>query len=94
MFDLSLLSLAIETGDCDKSIQLTKEALRAGISPQDIITSGLQSGMRTVGDKYSSGEYFLPDMLMAARTMKSALEVLKPLLAKTGMPTIGRVVIG
>jgi len=47
-----------------------------------------------VGEKFSSGEYFLPDMLMAARAMKTALEVLQPLLTKAGMPTIGRVVIG
>jgi len=47
-----------------------------------------------VGEKFSSGEYFLPDMLMAARAMKAALEVLQPALEKTGIPTIGRVVIG
>jgi 5-methyltetrahydrofolate--homocysteine methyltransferase len=50
--------------------------------------------MGTVGEKFSSGEYFLPDMLMAARAMNSCLEVLKPLLDKTGIPTIGKVVIG
>jgi 5-methyltetrahydrofolate--homocysteine methyltransferase len=50
--------------------------------------------MGTVGEKFSSGEYFLPDMLMAARAMNACLEVLKPLLDKTGIPTIGKVVIG
>jgi 5-methyltetrahydrofolate--homocysteine methyltransferase len=50
--------------------------------------------MAIVGEKFSNGEYFLPDMLMAARAMKAALEVLKPALEKTGMPTIGKVVIG
>jgi len=94
MVDLSLLSRAIEAGDRDESIRLTDEALRAGIDPPDIITGGLQAGMGVVGDKYSSGEYFLPDMLMAARAMKTVLEVLKPSLAATGVPTIGRVVIG
>lgn len=94
MGDVSLLSKAIEEGNRDKAVQLTTEALSAGVSPQDIITHGLQSGMGVVGEKFSSGEYFLPDMLMAARAMKTALEVLKPSLEKTGMPTIGKVVIG
>lgn len=94
MVDLSLLSKVIEEGDRGKSIQLTTEALSAGANPQDIITHGLQSGMGVVGEKFSSGEYFLPDMLMAARAMTAALEVLKPWLEETGVPTIGKVVIG
>jgi len=94
MFDLSLLSRAIEGGDREKSVQLTTEAISAGTNPKDIIVNGLQAGMGAVGEKFSSGEYFLPDMLMAARSMKAALEVLAPLLEKTGIPTIGKVVIG
>jgi 5-methyltetrahydrofolate--homocysteine methyltransferase len=94
MVDLSLLSRAIDGGDREKTVQLTTEALGAGTNPQEIITHGLQAGMAVVGEKFSSGEYFLPDMLMAARAMKAALEVLKPSLEKTGIPTIGKVVIG
>ena len=94
MFDLSLLSKAIEGGDREKSVQLTTEAISAGTNPTDIIAKGLQAGMGAVGEKFSSGEYFLPDMLMAARAMKAALEVLAPLLEETGIPTIGKVVIG
>ena len=94
MVDLALLSQAIDQGDRDKTVALTTEALAAGVNPQEIVTGGLQAGMAVVGEKYSSGEYFLPDMLMAARAMKAALEVMQPALEKTGMPTIGRVVIG
>lgn len=94
MVDLSLLSQAIDEGDREKTVQLTTEALGAGTSPQDIIAHGLQAGMGVVGEKFSNGEYFLPDMLMAARAMKAALEILKPSLEKTGIPTIGKVVIG
>ena len=94
MVDLSPLSKVIEQGDREKAVQLTAEALSAGASPQDIIVHGLHSGMGVVGEKFSSGEYFLPDMLMAARAMKTAIEVLKPSLEKTGIPTIGKVVIG
>jgi len=94
MADLLSLSNAVVSGDRDKAVQLAMEAVNTGIDPEEIITKGLQLGMMTVGEKFSSGEYFLPDMLMAARAMKSALDVLKPLLAKSGLPTLGRVVIG
>ncbi len=94
MAELSPLARVIVSGDRDNAVRLTAEAVNAGIKPVDVITGGLQAGMMTVGEKFSSGEFFLPDMLMAARAMKSALEVLKPLLAKTGVPTIGKVVIG
>ena len=87
MFDLSLLSQAIDHGDREKTIRLTTEALSTGVGSQDIIAHGLQAGMAVVGEKFSSGEYFLPDMLMAARAMDAALEVLQPSLEKTGMPT-------
>ena len=94
MADMSLIAQAIDRGDQDKTIELTRAALDDGANPQDIISKGLQAGMAAVGEKFSSGEYFLPDMLMAARAMKAALEVLKPVLEETGIPTIGKVVIG
>ncbi len=94
MADLSLLAQAIDQGDREKTVALTQAAFDAGANPQDIVSKGLQAGMAAVGEKFSSGEYFLPDMLMAARAMKAALEVLQPALEKTGIPTIGRVVIG
>jgi 5-methyltetrahydrofolate--homocysteine methyltransferase len=91
---MSQLARAIDEGDREKAVALAKEALNSGIDASEIISRGLQAGMSVVGDKYSSGEYFLPDMLMAARAMKTALEEIKPALGKTGIPTIGRVVIG
>lgn len=94
MADMSLLAQALDQGDREKTVELTEAALESGANPQDIIAKGLQAGMAAVGEKFSSGEYFLPDMLMAARAMKAALEVLAPALEKTGIPTIGKVVIG
>ncbi|MEE9365931.1 MAG: B12-binding domain-containing protein, partial [Dehalococcoidales bacterium] len=91
MADLSLLAQAIDQGDREKTVALTQAEFDAGTNPQDIVSKGLQAGMAAVGEKFSSGEYFLPDMLMAARAMKAALEVLQPALEKTGIPTIGRV---
>ncbi|HEY51392.1 MAG TPA: cobalamin-binding protein [Dehalococcoidia bacterium] len=94
MADFSLIAQALDQGDRDKTVALTEAALGSGANPQEIIAQGLQAGMAAVGEKFSSGEYFLPDMLMAARAMKAALEVLAPALEQTGIPTIGKVVIG
>jgi 5-methyltetrahydrofolate--homocysteine methyltransferase len=94
MADYSFLSQAIIEGKGDQTAALTSEVLNSGVKPQDIISQILQPAMSIVGEKFSSGEYFLPDMLMAARAMNNALTVLKPLLASTGMPTLGKVVIG
>jgi len=94
MLDYSFLSQAVIEGDWNKASQLTAAALDSGASPQHIITHGLQTAMSVVGEKYSSGEYFLPDMLMAARAVNNAIKVLEPLLSDTGMPTLGKVVLG
>ncbi len=94
MSDMAQLARAIDNGDREQAVALAKEALDNGIDASEIVSRGLQAGMTVVGDKYSSGEYFLPDMLMAARAMKTALEEIKPALGITGVPTIGRVVIG
>lgn len=94
MTDYSLLSQAIIEGNGDQTAELATELLNSGVKPQDIISQILQPAMGIVGEKFSSGEFFLPDMLLAARAMNNALAVLEPLLADTGMPTLGKVVIG
>ena len=95
MFSYSALIQAVVTGNHIKSVELVNEALKEGVSPQDIVSLGLQAGMRTVGDKFSAGDFFVPEMLLAARAVTKATEVLQPLLSTSDMPTtLGRVVIG
>ena len=94
MADYSLLSQAVIEGDWDKATQLTTAALDSGVRPQDIISDQLQPAMNVVGEKFSSGEYFLPDMLMSGRAMTNAMEVLKPLLGDAAVHTLGKVVLG
>ena len=94
MFSYSTLIQAVVTGNHIKSVELVSEALNEGVSPQDIVSSGLQAGMRIVGDKFSAGDFFVPEMLLAARAVARATEVLQPLLSASDMPTLGRVVIG
>jgi len=94
MFSYSTLIQEVVTGNHIKSVELVNEALKEGVSPQDIVGSGLQAGMRIVGDKFSAGDFFVPEMLLAARAVTRATEVLQPLLSAGDMPTLGRVVIG
>jgi len=94
MFDYSNLIQAILEGNDVRCVELTSEALEKGASPVDIVSSGLQAGMLIVGDKFSAGDFFIPDMLLAARAVTRAMEVIRPHLAKSEMPTLGRVVIG
>ncbi len=94
MFDYSSLIEAIVDKDETKAVELTEEALGKGISPDELITSGLQAAMVIVGEKFSTGEFFVPDMLLASRAMNNALGVLQPRLSASGIPTKGRVVIG
>lgn len=94
MFNHSALIQAILDKDDAKTIQLIEAALADGVSPAEIISSGLQLAMMAVGEKFSSGEFFVPDMLLAGRTASKALAVLQPRLAASGVPNIGRVVIG
>ena len=94
MFNYSTLIQAVLDGDHIRSVELASEALKEGVSPQDIVGSGLQAGMRIVGDKFSAGDFFVPEMLLAARAVARAMEVLQPHISATDMPTLGRVVIG
>jgi len=77
------LTSAIVTQNIAGCVQLTKEALDAGIPPLDIITKGLSPGMKIVGDKFEAAEVFLPQIMMSGKAMSSAMEILTPELEKT-----------
>jgi 5-methyltetrahydrofolate--homocysteine methyltransferase len=74
--------------------ELTKRALDEGKSAAEILNEGLIPAMDTVGKKYEGGEIYVPEMLMAAKSMKAALAILRPILAETGVESKGKVVIG
>lgn len=74
---------AILTQNVSGVAQLTREALDAGISPNDIINKGLSVGMKIVGDKFEVAEFFLPQIMMSGKAMNNAMEILSPELAKS-----------
>lgn len=88
------LDKAIVTGKLDEAIAQTNQALADGLTPQELIDGYMIKGMEEIGEAFQQGKAFVPHLLMAARAMKGALDILKPLLKSTGGETVGVVAIG
>jgi 5-methyltetrahydrofolate--homocysteine methyltransferase len=88
------LKQSVIEGNHKVSVALTTELIEAGADPKEILNDGLIAGMGDVGDLFKRGEYFVPEMLIAARAMKNALQVLRPHLVAGGVEPIGTVVLG
>jgi corrinoid protein of di/trimethylamine methyltransferase len=82
------------SGDAEPVIELTNEGLALGMSPLTLLFDALIPALEEVGRLFEIGEYFVPEMLMAARAMSGAMEILKPLIAATGAKPIGTFVMG
>ena len=94
MFNYEELSTALINGKAPLVKELTEKALAAGESPQDVLNNGLVAGMNVVGMKFKNNEFYVPEVLIAARAMKGAMEILKPKLAEGGVEPVARVAIG
>ncbi len=81
-------------GLANEVVAEVKECLRRGWTPYDTLTRGLVGGMDIVGIDFRDGILFVPEVLMAAKAMKAGMELLRPLLAETGAPQVGTMVIG
>lgn len=85
---------AILDGDMQAAAAGVQEALDNGIPAGEILQEGMVSAMSEVGRLFEEGEYFVPDMLIAARAMKSGLDLLRPHLVDSGVEPLGKVVVG
>ena len=94
MADLQAMADAVQRGDRDAAVQTVQDALAAGLEPEQILNGGLIVGMSSVGEKFRNNEIFIPEVLIAARAMAGAMEVLEPKLVETGVEPRGKVVIG
>jgi 5-methyltetrahydrofolate--homocysteine methyltransferase len=94
MMDLSQLKDAIIEGNDRLALEITQEALQQEADPAELINKWMIPAMDEVGRRFEAQEFFFPEMLLAARAMKLALEPLKPLLAASGVEPTGRIVIG
>src|SRR5680860_1904590 len=88
------LTKSVIEGDEDRIHELTKQAIDNGKDPKEIIAKGLIAGMNVVGVRFKAGDMFVPEVLMCARAMKSGMELLKPLIMDTEMPSAGKVLVG
>ena len=88
------ICVAVLYGEAEKTRDLTQESLAAGVSPEQLLDEGLVPAMTEAGKRFEAREFFLPNLLLAARAMKEALALLQPLLAEREVEPIGRVVIG
>jgi corrinoid protein of di/trimethylamine methyltransferase len=81
-------------GEPKPVVGLTNEALELGIPPLTILFEALIPALEEVGRLFEQGQYFVPEMLMSARAMQGAMEILKPLIAETGAKPVGVFVMG
>ena len=91
---LSAIAASLCKGQRRKVLELVNTALSEGKTAEDILNHGLIAGMNTLGDDFSAGRAFVPEMLIAAKCMSQAMEVLKPLLQGDGIQAVGKAVIG
>jgi len=91
---LTELHDAILVGDAKNAHAVTQTALEAGMRPMDLISGGMVPAMNEVGRLFEAEDYFVPELLLAGRAMKSAMELLRPLIAASGEKLGARVIIG
>ena len=94
MEDLKKLYTAILDGDATAAHEITEKALAAGANPVELVNDHMIPAMGEVGRRFECNEFFVPELLIAARAMKSALALVRPLLAASGAKPAGRVVVG
>ncbi len=88
------LSKSLQSGDTESVARLTQQAIEENKVPKEILDKGLIAGMAVVGERFKAHKIFLPDVLLSARAMHAGMDLLKPLMIKDGIPSIGKVVVG
>ena len=92
--ELEKLTDAIVAGNMNAAVEMSKQAVEAGIEPKAIISEYLIKGMEIIGARFGEGKAFVPNLLMSARAMKGCLDLLKPLMKGDTGIMYGKVVIG
>ena len=94
MADLKALADAVINGDQNTALEITKAALEEGTAAKDVLDNGLIAGMDIVGARFKKNEIYIPEVLIAARAMKTAMKILEPELVKAGVEPVGKLLIG
>jgi 5-methyltetrahydrofolate--homocysteine methyltransferase len=94
MESIAVLKEAVIAGSIAETKQLTEKALDEGLEPGEILDKALIAGMDRIGELFKCNEIYVPEVLLAAKSMQQAMQVLKPQLVKKGIKPRGRVVVG
>jgi 5-methyltetrahydrofolate--homocysteine methyltransferase len=94
MADLKALADAVIKGDQATAVEVTKAAIEEGMAAKSILNDGLIAGMNFIGARFKKNEVYIPEVLIAARAMKSAMELLEPELVKAGVEPVGKFLLG
>lgn len=92
--DLGAIAESIIKGNKNNAVTLTQQAIDEGMSAQEVLNDGLIAGMNIVGAKFKCNEFYVPEVLIAARAMKECTSLLKPILITSGVESAGKVVVG
>ena len=94
MADLQALADAVIKGDQKTAVDITNAAIGEGMEPGTILADGLIAGMNVIGGRFKANEVYIPEVLIAARAMKMAMEILEPKLAEAGVEPVGKAAVG
>ena len=94
MADLNAISEAIIKGDQKTAVAVTTAAIDEGMAPGTILSDGLIAGMNVIGARFKVNEVYIPEVLIAARAMKMAMEILEPKLIEAGVEPLGKAMVG
>ena len=94
MADLKALGEAIIKGDQKTAVEITQAAIDDGTAPGTILEDGLIAGMNVIGTRFKANEVYIPEVLIAARAMKMAMEILEPKLAEAGVQPLAKAMVG
>ena len=91
---LQTIYRSVIEGDADTTQKEVRAALDAGTTAAEVLNRALIPAMREVGCRFEKEEYFVPEMLVAARAMQGGLEILRPILVQSGLKPLGKIAIG
>jgi len=94
MADLQAIASALIAGKRNDVVQYVQQALDEDVPVDDILNKGLVAGMNVVGEKFKNNEFYVPEVLIAARAMKAGMELIAPKLVDSGIEPLAKVVIG
>lgn len=94
MADLGEIKESLIKGDANKVKELVEAAVKEKTPVGEILNQGMIAGMNVVGAKFKNNEFYVPEVLIAARAMHAGMEILQPLLADSGIKPVGKIAIG